>query len=72
MPAYPMGPIRDYGLEPGEFAPRRRRINPMNAHAARRAVSRLRGVLKLLKRIEKTMPHRACKRTHTKGHFGRR
>ena len=60
MPAYPYGPIKDYGLQPGEFAPRRRRVNPTNIRAARRAVTRLRGVLKLLKRIERTMPHRKC------------
>lgn len=63
----------DFALDSDTGAMRRRpRMNVMNSHAARRAVRRLRGALKLLHRIERTMPHRACKRTHTRGHFGRR
>jgi len=65
--SYDMG-----GLGGGEGYRRRRRINPTNARAARRAVARLRSTLKLLKRIEHTMPHRACKRPHAAHRFGRK
>jgi len=46
------------GALPAHAGGRRRRMNPMNARAARRAVARLRGTLKLLHRIEKLLPHR--------------
>lgn len=39
-----------------EWAPAARRMNPMNVRAARRAVRRIRGAMKLLKRIERTLP----------------
>jgi hypothetical protein len=64
----------DFGLDTGLAGGMRRRprMNVMNSHAARRAVRRLRGALKLLHRIERTMPHRKCGRQHTGRRFGRR
>lgn len=58
------GGLGAYGLsELGEPARRRyKRINPMNARAARRAVKRLAMVRHQLKAIERTMPKRPCAR----------
>lgn len=47
---------------------RNRRMNVGNAKAARRAVRRIKGVRKLLMKIEREMPHRACKHTGGRSH----
>jgi hypothetical protein len=48
------------GEEENGAAPRRR-INPMNPRAARRAIARIKSVRKILQRIERQMPRRPCR-----------
>lgn len=48
------------GFEVGGFRRRGRRINPGNAKAARRAISRIKSVRKLLQGIERQLPKRKC------------
>lgn len=43
------------------YAHRRRRINPANAKAARRAIARIKGARKLLQSIESQLPKRKAK-----------
>jgi len=40
---------------------KRRRINPMNAKAVRRASTRVRGAIKMLERLKKSLPHVTAK-----------
>jgi hypothetical protein len=54
-----------YYNKKGEFIEGKRpTMNIGNAHAARRAVRRLKGVRKMLQNIEREMPHRHCTRPH--------
>lgn len=54
----------DYFLKSGEFVARgtkcvrNRRMNPLNGHAARKAISRIKGARKMLNRIERSLPKR--------------
>lgn len=55
-----------YHTNEGYVAPRskcvpNRRMNPLNGHAARRAISRIKGARKMLQRIERSLPKRAAK-----------
>jgi len=50
--------FQNYQFPEGGGRRRHRRINPTNVRAARRAVARLRGTMKLLHRIESLLPKR--------------
>jgi hypothetical protein len=45
-----------YGRVVGNGARKRRRMNPMNARAARRAIRRIKGARKMLQQIERQLP----------------
>ena len=45
-----------YGRVVGTGSRKRRRINPMNARAARRAIRRIKGARKMLQQIERQLP----------------
>jgi len=44
------------------YKPRRRRMNPLNPKAARRAIRRVKSVRKMLQTIEKQLPKQKCAR----------
>lgn len=55
-----------FGDENG-YTPRRRRINPLNARAANRAIRRIGLVRKQLRKIESKLPKAKCRRCSSGG-----
>jgi hypothetical protein len=51
----------------GDGMRRRRRINPMNAKATRKAATRVRASLNMLRRLERSLPHITSKGRVVKG-----
>lgn len=58
-------------LTRGGAQPKRRRMNPLNVKAARRAIRRIKAVRKITRDIEKSLPVRTVRRAAPAGHRAR-